>query len=158
MIIRIPATGCLAALAAAQLVGCATSPVTQPEAEPPHTAQLVVDLEGRFAAASREKGARTAFLEFLAGDAVVLQPGPVWGRAAWEVADELAGTLDWAPDWAELAGDETLGFATGPWLLTPTEGARVEGRYLTVWRKGVDGWAVVFDGGFGPAATRALLP
>ena len=154
MIIRIPATGCLAALAAAQLVGCATPPVTQPEVEPPHTAQLVVDLEGRFAAASREKGARTAFLEFLAGDAVVLQPGPVWGRAAWEVADELAGTLDWAPDWAELAGDETLGFATGPWLLTPTEGARVEGRYLTVWRKGAGGWAVVFDGGFGRRAAE----
>ena len=146
----------LAALAAAQLAGCATRPAAQPEVQPPRTAQLVVDLEGRFAAASREKGARTAFLEFLAGDAVVLQPGPVWGRAAWEVADELAGTLDWAPDWAELAGDETLGFATGPWLLTPTEGAPVEGRYLTVWRKSAAGWAVVFDGGFGRRAAETV--
>lgn len=156
MINRKLVTGCLAALAAAQLVGCATRPVAQPEVEPPRTAQLVVDLEGRFAAASREKGARAAFLEFLAEDSIVLQPGPVWGRAAWESADELAGTLDWAPDWAELAGDETLGFATGPWLLTPTEGARVEGRYLTVWRKSAGGWAVVFDGGFGRRAAETV--
>jgi len=84
MIIRIPATGCLAALAAAQLVGCATPPVTQPEVEPPHTAP--------------------AFLEFLAGDAVVLQPGPVWGRAAWEVADWPArwtGRLT-GPNWRAM--------------------------------------------------------
>jgi ketosteroid isomerase-like protein len=156
MINRKLVTGCLAALAAAQLVGCATRPVAQPEVEPPRTAQLVVDLEARFAAASREKGARTAFLEFLAEDSIVLQPGPVWGRAAWESADELAGTLDWAPDWAELAGDGMLGFATGAWLLTPTEGARVEGRYLTVWRQDTNGWAVVFDGGFGRRAAETV--
>jgi ketosteroid isomerase-like protein len=156
MMTRRPATACLAALAAAQLVACATPLLTQPEVEPPRTAQLVVDLEGRFAAASRDKGARAAFLEFLAEDAIVLQPGPVWGRAAWEAADELAGTLDWAPDWAELAGDEALGFATGRWLLTPAEGARVEGRYLTVWRKGAGGWAVVFDGGFGRRAAETV--
>jgi ketosteroid isomerase-like protein len=137
MMTRRPATACLAALAAAQLVACATPLLTQPEVEPPRTAQLVVDLEGRFAAASRDKGARAAFLEFLA-------------------ADELAGTLDWAPDWAELAGDEALGFATGRWLLTPAEGARVEGRYLTVWRKGAGGWAVVFDGGFGRRAAETV--
>ena len=149
------AATCIGACAALQLAACAMSPgVRQPVPEPLPDAQVIVDLEGRFAAASRGQGARAAFLAFLAEDSIVLQPGPVWGRAAWEAAEELAGTLDWAPDWAELAADGMLGFATGPWLLTPTEGARVEGRYLTVWRQGADGWAVVFDGGFGRRAAE----
>ncbi len=37
------------------------------------------------AAASRERGARAAFLEFLDQESIVLQPGPIWGRAAWAV-------------------------------------------------------------------------
>jgi ketosteroid isomerase-like protein len=148
------AAAALGACACLLLVSCSTHPTTiRGEPRVTHDARAIVDLEARFAKASRERGARAAFLEFLADDSIVLQPGPVWGRAAWEAADELAGTLDWAPDWAELASDGTLGFATGPWLLTPPgEGARVEGRYLTVWRKAGDGWAVVFDGGFGRRA------
>jgi len=136
------------------LLSCATPSAAPRGGErPAQAAQVIVDAEKRFAAASREKGARAAFLEFLADDSIVLQPGPVWGRAAWESADELAGTLDWAPDWAELAADGALGFATGPWLLTPSGGGgRVEGRYLTVWRQGPGGWAVLFDGGFGRRA------
>jgi ketosteroid isomerase-like protein len=137
------------------LASCAAQPLANlEEPERDHPAQVIVDLEHRFAATSRERGARTAFLEFLAEDSIVLQPGPVWGRAAWESADELAGTLDWAPDRAEVSADGGLGFATGPWLLTPAaEGAaRVEGRYLTIWRKSAGGWAVVFDGGFGRRA------
>jgi ketosteroid isomerase-like protein len=149
-----PATAALGVCTCLLLMSCATRPAATPgEAQPGHSAQAIVDLEARFAAASRERGARQAFLEFLADDSIVLQPGPVWGRAAWESADELAGTLDWAPDWAELAADGLLGFATGPWLLTSAEeGARIEGRYLTVWRKAQGGWAVVFDGGFGRRA------
>jgi ketosteroid isomerase-like protein len=153
---RNPATAALGLCACLLLVSCATQPAATPaKPQAVHGAQAIVDLEARFAAASRERGARTAFLEFLADDSIVLQPGPVWGRAAWESAGELAGTLDWAPDWAELAADGALGFATGPWLLTPAgEGAGVEGRYLTVWRKAPGGWAVVFDGGFGRRAAE----
>lgn len=150
-----PAAAGLGTCACLLLMACtARPPAADIEAPALPDAQVIVDMEGHFAAASREKGARTAFLEFLADESIVLQPGPVWGRAAWETADELAGTLDWAPDWAELAADGALGFATGPWLLTPTaEGPPVEGRYLTVWRRGSAGWRVVFDGGFGRRAT-----
>ena len=71
----------------ALLVACATQPAArQREQQPEPSARVIVDLEARFAAASRQKGARTAFLEFLADDSIVLQPGPVWGRAAWESA------------------------------------------------------------------------
>lgn len=140
------------------LAGCAAG--TDRPVAAPAGADVIVSLESRFAAASRERGARAAFLEFLAEDAVILQPGPVWGRAAWESAPELPGALDWAPDWAEAAADGAFGFATGPWRLAPAQaGAGLEGRYLTVWRRGAAGWEVVFDGGFGrPAVGTAGLP
>jgi ketosteroid isomerase-like protein len=119
-------------------------------------ARVVLHLEQQFAAMSRSQGARAAFLDFLDADAIVLQPGPVWGRAAWESAGDLQGTLDWTPDWAGMAGDGVLGFASGPWLLTPAgDQPPIEGRYLTVWRRGAAGWRVIFDGGFGRAATEA---
>lgn len=127
------------------LAACAARP-----AAPGPAPSVIVGLEGRFAAASRERGARSAFLEFLGEDSIVLQPGPVFGRAAWEAAEEMPGTLAWAPDWAEMAADGAFGFSTGPWLLTPPEGgpAVAEGRYLTVWRQSAGTWRVVFDGGF----------
>jgi len=117
----------------------------------PATDASIVELEARFAAASRQRGARAAFLEFLGEDSIVLQPGPTWGRAAWTVAEELSGTLDWLPDRAQISAAGDLGFASGHWVLTPRdpEGRRVEGRYVTVWRLTGEGWRVLFDGGFG---------
>lgn len=134
--------------------GCAT--VTP---APVHDARVIVDLEHRFASASRERGARSAFLEFLAEDSIVLQPGPVFGRAVWESAGEMPDTLDWAPDWAEVAADGALGFSTGPWRLGPVAGADAvaEGRYLSVWRREGGRWGVVFDGGFGRRPGGAAL-
>ena len=147
-----------AACAALLLSGCAAGTGRPPAALT--GAEAIVALEGRFAAASRERGARAAFLEFLAEDAVILQPGPVWGRAAWESSAELRGTLDWVPDWAEVSADGSFGFASGPWRLGSAQpGAGLEGRYLTAWRRAAAGWQVVFDGGFGrPAGGGAGLP
>jgi ketosteroid isomerase-like protein len=143
-------TAKVVALAAAALAAaCTTTPRVPPPA--PEGGAVIVDLESRFAEASRVRGARAAFLEFLAEDAIVLQPGPVWGRAAWESQQDFPGTLEWVPDRAALAASRDLGFATGRWVLTPRdpEGRVVEGRYLTVWKHVPEGWRVVFDGGFG---------
>lgn len=133
---------------AATLAACTTAP-EQPQA--PEGGAVIADLEGRFVEVSRTRGARAAFLEFLAEDAIVLQPGPVWGRAVWESQEDFPGTLDWTPDRAVLSMAGDLGFATGPWVLTPRdpEGRVLEGRYVTVWRRSPEGWRVVFDGGFG---------
>jgi len=137
-----------AAALSATLAACTTAPVP-PRA--PEGGAVIVAMEGRFAEVSRTRGARAAFLEFLAEEAIVLQPGPVWGRAAWESQAEFPGTLDWAPDRAVLSTAGDLGFATGPWVLTPRdpEGRVMEGRYVTVWKRSPEGWRVVFDGGFG---------
>ena len=138
-------------LAAAVLAGCPSEPGQEATVAAAETHAAIVDLEARFAAASRERGAKAAFLEFLDEESIVLQPGPTWGRAAWTANEELPGTLDWLPDLAQISAAGDLGFASGPWVLEPRdpEGRRVEGRYVTVWKKGAAGWRVLFDGGFG---------
>ncbi len=146
-LVRIP----LLVIAAAALGACPSRPAQQAPAAVAETHSTIVDLEARFAAASRERGAKAAFLEFLHEESIVLQPGPTWGRAAWTTNDELPGTLDWLPDRAQISAAGDLGFASGPWVLEPRdpEGRRIEGRYVTVWKKGSAGWRVIFDGGFG---------
>lgn len=151
-----------AAKAVAALVLCglsACSERTEAPAAAVAAASRIVELEGQFAAASRARGAKAAFLEFLAEDSIVLQPGPVWGRAAWENAEQRADTLDWRPDRAQLSADGRLGYSTGPWTLTQAEdGATLTGRYLSVWRESADGWRVVFDGGFAGVAADDAAP
>lgn len=148
------ASALLAALAVLTLAGCGRQPAESPVAL---TGSRIVELEAQFAAASRERGARAAFLEFLAEDSIVLQPGPVWGRAAWEATRAVPGTLDWAPDRAQISTDGRFGYATGRWTLTgEDDAAAAEGRYVTVWREDAAGWRVVFDGGFGRAPTGAV--
>ena len=141
----------LACLVAAVWIGGCSSPTEDQRNAVAAGDTVIVDLEARFASASRERGARAAFLEFLGEESIVLQPGPTWGRAAWTTAEELPGTLDWSPDRVQIAANGDLGFATGPWLFTPRDpaGRGTEGRYVTVWRKARDGWRVRFDGGFG---------
>jgi len=152
-------------LAAGWLAGCPSDPGQQATAPAIASHATIVDLEARFASASREHGAKAAFLEFLDEESIVLQPGPVWGRAAWTVNEDLPGTLDWLPDRAQISADGDLGFASGPWVMEPREpdGRRVEGRYVTVWKKSTAGWRVWFDGGFGrkPAGAweaRSMAP
>lgn len=136
---------------AAALGACSSGPAPKAPAAAAEDHATIVSLEARFAAASRERGARAAFLDVLHDESIVLQPGPTWGRAAWTVNEDLPGTLDWLPDRAQISVDGDLGFASGPWMLEPRdpEGARVEGRYVTVWKKDTAGWRVIFDGGFG---------
>ena len=152
--------GALPIRLALAILGCAAAacsrepapPAAAPAAEfPAATDKTLVELETAFAAAARERGVKAAFLEYLGEESIVLQPGPVWGRAAWSVRKELQATLDWVPDRAQLSQAGDLGFTTGPWLFTPKDpkAGPAEGRYLTVWRETADGWRVLFDGGFG---------
>jgi ketosteroid isomerase-like protein len=127
---------------------------------PPATHATLVELEAGFAAAARDRGVKAAFLEYLGADSIVLQPGPVRGRAAWTGKSEVPATLEWLPDRAQMSRSGEFGFSTGPWLLTPDDAADgpAEGRYLSVWHKTGDDWRVLFDGGFGrgpPGAGRS---
>jgi ketosteroid isomerase-like protein len=95
---------------------------------------------------------RAAFLEYLADDSLVLQPGPVPGRAFYDTAKDQTGALEWFPADADIAASGDLGFTTGPWIYSAA-GGRISGHFLTIWKRDAGcRWRVEFDGGVSHAA------
>lgn len=119
----------------------------------------VVAAERAFAARSVADGVRTAFLTYLAPDAIVFRPGPVLGRPVY-AGYVGQGTLAWTPRWAGLAADADLGFTSGPWFFTPRGAERPAGfgHYVSVWRRDADAWRVVLDVGIAHAAPDTAAP
>jgi len=115
--------------------------------------QSMVAAERAFAKRAADTSVREAFLAWLAPDAVVLQPLPVNGRAAYTARRVTTAKLAWEPAYAEVAASGDYGVSSGPWEFTPpgdTTGARrAYGTFLSIWRReGRNGaWRVAFDGG-----------
>lgn len=110
---------------------------------------------------SAQRSVRDAFLQFLAPDSLVLEPGPTPGRAFYEAAKPSSAKLEWYPAIAAASGG--LGFTTGPWKYTGAEDQHAYGDFVSIWRREPDcTWRVVFDGGVShdaPAQTVVkLLP
>ncbi len=121
--------------------------VGAPAADKPGASlKSLVEAEQAFAKLSETSGMRTAFLANLAGDSVVFQPGPVDGRKAYEQSPNVPAMLVWKPLYADISGDGDLGYTTGPWTFSGGD-QQVNGHYVTIWRKGGEGWKVVIDGG-----------
>lgn len=131
--------------------GCATSDGTRDARE----LLLRTDREwSRMAADSRDV---EQIVAFWTDDAEVVPPGAplVRGKAAIRefVTQSLAipgFRISWRPDHASVSTDGTLGYTTGVNSVTvPGSDGRlttIEGRYTTVWRRGVDGsWKCVID-------------
>ena len=110
----------------------------------------LVGSERAFSRASVESGMRTAFLAFLAEDAVVFEPLPTNGRRVWEARGPSQGTLIWEPAYAEVSAAGDLGLTTGPWEFRPpadrSDRPTAHGHFISVWRKQpAGGWRVVLD-------------
>jgi ketosteroid isomerase-like protein len=114
----------------------------------------LVASERAFAALSLEKGARDAFLVWLAPDGVIFRPRAVSGREAWASRGPLAATLRWEPSCAEVSAAGDLGWTTGPWELRPNDPQRPVGygHFVSIWQKQADGtWRVAVDIGISHA-------
>lgn len=104
--------------------------------------QKVVETEKAFAAASAEKGTRSAFLEFLADDGIVFAPEATNGKATWTARGESVGLLSWQPIWADISASGVLGYTTGDWEFRPRgkdDNPISFGQYITIWLKQADG-------------------
>jgi ketosteroid isomerase-like protein len=119
----------------------------------------MVAAEKSFAKAAAEKGTRSAFLEYLADDSLVLAPGLAPGKATWQARPVRPALLSWYPIVADvsLAGD--LGYTTGPWEYRPKgkdDPNVLHGFFTTLWRRQADGsYKVEFDGGMSTPAPPA---
>ncbi len=125
----------------------------QAKALPPDLASLV-EAERTFARASIDRGARTAFIEFLAEDGILFRPAPVPGKKWYRAQPQLPSILAWEPEFAEVSSSNDLGYTTGPWALRPdsTLAPGAFGHYVSVWRRGADReWEVAIDAGIAHA-------
>src|SRR5213593_210514 len=63
----------------------------------------IVEAERAFARAAATKNTRDAFLEFLADDGIIFQPGPVNGKQFWQARTPRKGLLSWEPIFADVS-------------------------------------------------------
>jgi len=123
--------------------------------------EALVESERAFSRASEARGVKSAFLEFLAADAVVFRPRPASGIEVYSryPADSPA-LLTWQPAYAEIASSGDLGFTTGPYAFKRNR-ADAEpagyGHYISIWRLDPSGpWKVILD--IGVTHPRPELP
>src|SRR3954449_2738641 len=121
--------------------------------------RALVQMERDFARTAATKGTRDAFLEFLADDGVLFQPGPVNGKKFWTERQPRKGLLSWEPVFADISRAGDLGYTTGPWEFRangPDDQPVAFGQYFTIWKKQADGgWKAVLDRG---VATEKAFP
>ncbi len=101
-----------------------------------------------------------AFLEYLAADSWVLNPGPVPGRPIYQAAKSSKNTLEGYPAIGEVASSGDLGFTAGPWIYTLSDsGKQLDGHFLTVWKRDAScRWHVEFEGGISHAVPKIAEP
>ena len=121
--------------------------------------KALVEMEHSFAKAAATKGTRDAFLEFLAEDGIIFQPGAVNGKKFWGERQPRKGLLSWEPIFADVSRAGDLGYTTGPWEFRPNgpdDQPVAFGQYFTIWKKQADGgWKAVLDRG---VATEKAFP
>ena len=137
----------LPVLFAVALAGCAAVP---PSMDVPAS---LAAAETAFAAHSMRENMRPAFLANFADDGVtVRQMGWVVSNAYLATRPDPPITLDWRPQYVEVALSGELGLSTGPSKLTANAkpGEPRFGQYVSVWRRVEGGpWKVVVDLGIG---------
>ncbi len=84
------------------------------------------------------------------------------GRSFKAAARENCDKVEWYPVIADLAISGDLGFTAGPWACSLAGGgARIQGHYLTIWKRDAGcEWGVQFDAGVAnraPAETESRL-
>src|ERR1043166_6433410 len=125
--------------------------VSAQQSERTRNRQALVEMEHAFAKAAATKGTRDAFLEFLADDGIIFQPGPVNGKKFWSERPPRKGLLSWEPVFADVSRAGDLGYTTGPWEFRPNgpdDQPVAFGQYFTIWKKQRDGsWKAVLDRG-----------
>ena len=117
----------------------------------------IVATEKAFAQMAKEKSIAEAFIHFAADDAVIMRGNAVIvGREqiikhfnpGQSSPDRLS--LEWAPDFVEVAASGDLGYTYGKYIYTKTDtlGNTTEtvGIFHTVWKRQPDGqWRFVWD-------------
>lgn len=104
--------------------------------------QQLFDTEKAFERVAADKGAKSAFLEFLADDAVIFRPDAVNGKEFWKARDEPPSRMVRSTAFADISANGMLGYTTGSWQLflkSKPEAPSQIGQFVTIWEKKPDG-------------------
>lgn len=114
----------------------------------------LLEADKNFSDYSEEKGMRTAFIEYMDSNAILLRPNhlPVVGAHAVDYLlgeDDGGYTLKWKSKDAVIASSGDLGFTYGVWALQPkTQDTVLYGTYVSIWKKQANGkWKFLLDAG-----------
>lgn len=109
--------------------------------------RALVEAERSFARTASEKNVRDAFVEFLAPDAIMFDPGPTNGRALWQKRKPNKNQLLWEPTFAAISAGGDLGYTSGPSTFKPENTSeRYPGQFFSIWKKTEKGaWRVALD-------------
>lgn len=114
----------------------------------------LLNTDASFSALSAEKGMKTAFMEYIDSNGVLLRPGyvPLVEASAIDFLlqqTDTSYTLTWKPQTAFVAKAADMGYTYGIYALQPKNADTVlYGTYVSIWKKQEDGkWKFVLDSG-----------
>jgi hypothetical protein len=110
----------------------------------------MVEAESALLSRMAQSGARSAFLDFLAKDAVIFRPEPVNGPEYWRAQPENpAFAFSRTRVFSDISANGILGYTTGHWQRFKTDKPNEPlgfGEYVTVWeRRPSGGYQAVLD-------------
>lgn len=129
------------------IAACAISAPAQ-NAKTGSSLSSLVNSELAFARASAEHGMDSAFIAFLADDAVIFRPHPVNGQEWFHSHPASPVLLDWSPGFADVSLTGELGYTTGPFMARDkgdTAAPPAYGEFVTIWKKRGSAWKVALD-------------
>ena len=114
----------------------------------------MMDADRAFSKMSEEKGMKTAFIEYLDSNGVLLRPNhlPIAGADAVDFLiqqNDSDYTMSWEPKNGVIAKSGELGYTYGIYALRPsTKDTVIYGTYVSIWKKEKGGrWKYVLDSG-----------
>ncbi len=114
----------------------------------------MIDADKSFSKLSAEKGMKTAFMEYIDSNGVLLRPNemPIIGANAIDYLSQQNDneyTLVWEPQGGTIAQSGELGYTYGIYKMQPkTSDTTLFGTYVSIWKKQADGsWRFVLDSG-----------
>jgi ketosteroid isomerase-like protein len=135
------------------LASCKISNKKEPKADAFAKIEMM-NTDREFSKMSEEKGMKTAFIEYLDSNGVLLRPNrlPIAGADAIDFLiqqNDTDYTLTWEPRNGAIAKSGELGYTYGIYALRPSKKDTViYGTYVSIWKKEKGGtWKYVLDSG-----------
>jgi ketosteroid isomerase-like protein len=114
----------------------------------------LMEVDRAFSKMSEEKGMKTAFIEYIDSNGVLLRPDqmPIVGANAIDYLIQLSDTgfiLTWEPNNGDIAKSGELGYTYGIYAMQlKSKDTVIYGTYTSIWKKEKNGkWKFVLDTG-----------